>query len=62
MNHILICGVVDEDVDSTHFRHCFLDELGAVLLLSEVRCELIAFPSVLLDQFLGFVGVLLFVR
>ena len=61
VNHVLICRVVDENVDGTHLRHCLLDELGAVLLLSKVRRELIAFPSVLLDQFLGFVGVLLFV-
>ena len=49
MNHVLICRVVDENIDGTQFRDCFLDELGAVLLLSEVRCELIAFPSMLLD-------------
>ena len=61
MNHVLICRVVDENIDGTQFRHCLLDEFCAVLLLSEVRRELIAFPSVLFDQFLGFIGVLLFV-
>ena len=60
VNHVLICRVVDENIDGTHFRYCFLDELCAVLLLPEVRRELIAFPSVLLDLFLGFIGVLLF--
>ena len=61
MNHVLICGIVDEYIDGTQFRYRLLDELCAILLFSEVRRELIAFSSVFLDQFLGFIGVLLFV-
>lgn len=60
VNHVLIGGVVGEDVDGAHFRDGLLDELGAIRLLGEVGGEEVAFGPVLLDCFLSRFGVFLF--
>lgn len=36
IGHVLVPGVVDQDVDRPHPRHGFLDELLAILSLGDV--------------------------
>jgi hypothetical protein len=59
LNHVLVGGVVDEDVDGTHLLKSEVDDLLAVLLLLEVDLDQVALAAVCLDLLLGLLCVLL---
>lgn len=60
VNHILICGVVDKDVDSAHSGNCLIDELLAIFLLRDIGWVKMAFATILLNQLLRVLGIGLF--
>jgi hypothetical protein len=59
LNHVLVGGVVDKDVDGTHLLESVVDNLLAVLLLLEVDLDQVALAAVCLDPLLGLLCVLL---
>ena len=59
LDHVLVGGVVDEDVDGTHLLESSVDNLLAVLLLLEVDLEQVALAAVCLDLLLCDLCVLL---
>lgn len=58
-DHVLVCSVVDEDVDGAHLLQSGVDNLSAILLLLEVDLDEMAFGTVLLDLLLSLLSVLL---
>lgn len=59
--HHLVGVVVEQDVDSAELVHGLVDDLVAVLLLSQVGREEVALAAVFLDLLLGLLCVLLLV-
>lgn len=59
LDHVLVGGVVDEDVDGTHLLEGSVNDLLAVLLLLEVDLEQVALAAVRLDLLLGLLCILL---
>jgi hypothetical protein len=58
----LVGSVVYDDVDGAHFLESPVDELLAIFLLSDICGEEIAFPSMLFDESLRFLGIFLLLR
>jgi len=61
VNHVLVCGVIDQDVDRPHLVQSLLYQLLAILHLAHVSREKVAFPPVLLDRLLGLLSIFLLV-
>ena len=62
VDHVLIAGVVDEDVDRAHARDRFVDQFPAVARLRDVRRVQVDFPPVLFHLLLRLLRVRLFLR
>lgn len=60
VDHVLISGVIHENIDGAHLLHSLIDNLLAVLLLSDISGEKVAFLSLLFHHLLRVLGVLLF--
>ena len=60
LNHVLVCSVVDQDVDCSHLLKSGIDDLLAVLLFLEVDGNEMALATILLDLLLRLLSVLLF--
>lgn len=59
LNHILRSGVVDQNIDPTHFSHGGVHHLLAVLLAAQVGGKQPAFLTQLLDSTLRLIRILL---
>lgn len=59
LDHVLVGGIVDKDVDGAHLLESGVDNLLAVLLLLEVDLEQVALAAVCLDLLLGDLCILL---
>lgn len=53
LDHVLVGGVVDKDVDGTHLLEGRVDDLLAVLLLLEIALDQVALAAVCLNLLLG---------
>ena len=60
IDHVLVGGVVDDDVDGPHVGHGLVDELFACLLGPQITWEEVAFAAAFLNFLLGFLSVALF--
>jgi hypothetical protein len=58
-NHVLICVVVDKNVNCAHLLQRLVDNLLAVLAVLQVSCECVALGALLLNQLLGLLCILL---
>jgi hypothetical protein len=59
LDHVLVGGVVDKNVDGPHLLESGIDDLLAVLLLLEVDLDQVALAAVCLNLLLGLLCVLL---
>ena len=60
VGHVLVPGVIDQDIDGAHSRHGFLDELLAILPLGDVGGVEVDFAAVLFHFFLRVLRIALF--
>lgn len=60
LHHILVCSVVEEDVDTTHLLDSLINDFPAVCAVLQICGKSIALGSLLLNQLLRLPSVILF--